>query len=200
MNKAVFLDRDGVINEMVYNPEFGTIDSPLNPGEFVLIKGVAEAIKIFKERKFLVVAVSNQPPVAKGKMTLMLLNQITRKMKNELKKSGAKLDGVYYCLHHSDPDQVKIKKYLKKCDCRKPKPGLLLKAAKDLKIDLSKSFMIGDGLTDIEAGKAAGCKTIFLGSLKAYYIEAMNKKNIKPDFIAKNLFEAAKMIENNFQK
>ena len=195
MNKAIFLDRDGVINEMVYNQDFGTVDSPLNLSEFKLIKGVAETIKILKAKGFLVVVVSNQPAVAKGKMTLVFLNRITRKMKKELKIGGANLDSVYYCLHHPDSGQVKIKKYLKNCDCRKPKPGLLLKAAKDLNIDLRKSFMFGDGLTDIEAGQAAGCKTIFLGSLKAYYVEVMNKKNIKPDFVAKNLLKAAKIIK-----
>jgi len=193
-SKAIFLDRDGVINEMVYNPDFGTVDSPMNPGEFVMIKGVGEAINNFRAKGFLVVVISNQPATAKGKMTIQLLRQITQKMKHELKKSGAKLDGVYYCLHHADPEQVKIKKYLKKCDCRKPKPGLLLKAAKDLNIDLAKSYMIGDGLTDIEAGQAAGCKTIYLGSIKAYHFEAMRKKHIKSDFVAKDLLKATQII------
>jgi len=193
--KAVILDRDGVINEMVYNPEFGTIDSPLNPEEFKLLPGVAKANKLFKKIGFLVIIASNQPAVAKGKMGLELLAEIDKKMKRELAKGGAHLDGIYYCLHHPDASQVKVKKYLKNCNCRKPKPGLILKAVKELNIDLSKSYMIGDGLTDIEAGKRAGCKTIFLGNLKNYWCEAMEKRKIKPDFVAKNLLEAVKIIK-----
>jgi len=193
--KAVILDKDGVINEMVYNSEFGTVDSPLNPKEFKLLNGVAKAIKLFKKMGFLVIAASNQPAVAKGKMSLELLAEIDKKMKKELSKGGAHLDGVYYCLHHPDASQVKVKKYLKNCNCRKPKPGLLLKAAKDLNIDLSKSFVVGDGLTDIQVGKAAGCKTIFLGNLKSYYYEAMQKRNLKPDFVTKNLLEAVEIIK-----
>ena len=193
--KAVILDKDGVINEMVYNSEFGTVDSPLNPKEFKLLNGVAKAIKLFKKMGFLVIAASNQPAVAKGKMSLELLAEIDKKMKKELSKGGAHLDGVYYCLHHPDKSQVKIKKYLKNCNCRKPKPGLILKAAKELNIDLSKSYMIGDGLIDVEAGERAGCKTIFLGNLKNYWCEAMQKRKIKPDFVAKNLLEAVKIIK-----
>ena len=193
--KAVFLDRDGVTNEMVYNPEFGTIDSPLNPKEFKLIEGVANAIKLFKKIGFLVIVASNQPAVAKGKMTLGLLTEIDKKMKRGLAKEGAHLDGIYYCLHHPDASQVKVKKYFKNCNCRKPRPGLLLKTAKDLNIDLSKSYMIGDGLIDVQAGKEAGCKTVFLGNLKSYYCEAMTKQKIKPDFVAKNLLEAVKIIK-----
>ena len=195
MKKALFLDKDGVINEMVYNPEFGTIDSPLSPREFKLVEGAIRAIKLFNKLGFLTVVVSNQPAVAKGKMTLGLLAEIDKKMKTELAKGGAHLDGVYYCLHHPDKSQVKIKKYLKNCNCRKPKPGLILKAAKELNIDLSKSYMIGDGLIDVEAGERAGCKTIFLGNLKNYWCEAMQKRKIKPDFVAKNLLEAVKIIK-----
>jgi len=194
-NKAIFLDRDGVINEMVYNPEFGTVDSPLNPKEFRLVNKIAEAIKSLKKIGFLVVVVSNQPAVAKGKMSLNLLEKITEKMKRELRKRGTQLDGIYLCLHHPDSSQVKIRKYLKNCDCRKPKPGLVLKAARDLNIDLSKSFMIGDGLTDIQAGKRAGCKTIFLGDLKPNLSKLMGKQKIKPDFVAKNPLEIVKIIK-----
>ena len=194
-NKAILLDRDGVINEMVYNPEFGTVDSPLNPREFKLLPGIAKAIKLFKKLGFLVIIISNQPAIAKGKMNLELLEKIDKKMEKELAKEGAYLNGIYYCLHHPNTSQVKVKKYLKNCNCRKSKPGLLLKVAKDLNIDLSKSYMIGDGLTDIQAGKRAGCKTIFLGNLKNYWCEAMQKQKIKPDFIAKNLIETAKIIK-----
>ncbi len=192
--RAVFLDRDGVINEMVYNADFGTVDSPLRPREFKLKKNVTKTIKEFKKRNFLVVVVSNQPAVAKGKMSLSLLKKITKKMKMDLEKKGAELDKIYYCLHHPDPLRVKNKKYLKDCNCRKPKPGLLLKASKDLSINLPQSYMIGDGLTDIEAGRKAGCNTIFLGKLKPYWEDKMKTK---PDFIAKNHQEVIKIIKRS---
>jgi len=195
MKKAVILDRDGTINQMVYNPEFGTVDSPLNPKEFKLLKNAGKAIEFFNKMGFLVIVVSNQPAVAKGKMSLELLKKVNEKMKKEISKEGGRLDAIYCCPHHFDISQVKVKKYLKNCNCRKPKPGLILKAAKNLEIDLSKSYIIGDGLIDIQAGQKAGCKTIFLGKLKSYWCEAMQKREIKPDFIAKNLLEAVKIIK-----
>jgi len=197
LKKAIILDRDGVINEMVYNPRFGTIDSPLNPKELKILKGADRAIELFREMGFLVVVASNQPIIAKGKTSQELFKKIDDKIKRELKRRGTFLDGIYYCFHHPDRVQVKVKKYLKICGCRKPRPGLLLRAARELNFNLKKSFMIGDGLTDIQAGKAAGCKTIFLGTKKAYLWEAMNSNKIRPDFIAKNLLEAVKIIKKN---
>lgn len=195
LKKAIILDRDGVINEMVYNPEFGTVDSPLNPKEFKLLKGVAGAIKLFRKMGFFVVVASNQPIIAKGKTNFQLFKKIDDKMKRELKRRRTYLDGIYYCFHHPDKTQVKVKKYFKNCNCRKPKPGLLLMAAKDLGFNLKESYIIGDGVNDIQAGKAAGCKTIFLGTKKAYLCEAMEKRKIKPDFIVKNLVGAVKIIK-----
>lgn len=194
-NKAVFLDRDGVVNEMVYNPEFGLVDSPLNPEEFKLRPNVALIIKILREMNFKVIVISNQPGIAKGKMDCKILKAIDNKMKQELFKEGACLDGVYYCLHHPDVLQVKVKRYLKKCNCRKPQSGLLLKAAKKHNIDLLKSYMVGDGITDICAGQKAGCQSIFLGNLNSYWYEAMRRYETKPDFVAKNILEILKIIK-----
>lgn len=167
MRRAVFLDRDGVINALVplsNDPR----NSPRNADEFELLPGAAEAIKLLKETGWLVIIISNQPNIAKGKSTFADLEAITNKMKDELSKRGASVDDVYYCIHHPDPKQVVLKSLLKECDCRKPKPGLLLQAAKDWDIDLSKSWMIGDSETDIQAGQAAGCKTLLItGGLKS---------------------------------
>ncbi len=161
-NRAIFFDRDGVINELVYHPKFRAFESPLSSKEFKLKKGISLVMKILKEMGFLLIVISNQPSIAKGKMTLRQLNDINKKMRKQLAKKEVYLDAIYYCLHHPDPKQVKNKKYLKKCKCRKPKPGLLFKASQDFHIDLSKSFMIGDTLNDIRAGKQAKCKTILL--------------------------------------
>lgn len=195
-SRAVFLDRDGVVNEMVYNPEFGLVDSPLNPEEFKLQPNVVLIIKILREMNFKIIIISNQPGIAKGKMNHKILKAIDNKMKQELFKGGACLNDVYYCLHHPDILQVKVKRYLKKCDCRKPQPGLLLKAAEEHNIDLSKSYMVGDGITDVCAGKKAGCRSIFLGNLNSYWYEAMQTYEAKPDFVAKNILEILKIIKN----
>ena len=192
MNRAVFLDRDGVINAMVYNPEHGIVDSPTNVDQFRLLPGAGEAIKGIKEMGFLAVVISNQPGIAKGKFSLEVLQAIDKKMNKEISELGTRLDGVYYCLDH--PDAVN-KEYRKNSPCRKPNPGLLLKAAEELEIDLASSYMVGDGLIDVQAGKRAGCKTILLGRVKCDLCRMMEDLDAKPDLIAFNLSQAVELIE-----
>ncbi len=192
MKRGVFLDRDGVINAMVYDPDHGIIDSPTNLNQFRLLPGAGEAIKGIKEMGFLAVVISNQPGIAKDKFSLEILQAIDKKMKEELAQFGAHLDKIYYCFHH--PEAIK-KEYRKNSSYRKPNPGLLLKAAEELKIDLTSSYMIGDGLTDVQAGKRAGCKTILLGRLKCDLCKMMEDLEAKPDLIASDLSEAVKLIE-----
>jgi D-glycero-D-manno-heptose 1,7-bisphosphate phosphatase len=189
--RAAFLDRDGVINAMCWDPEFGTVDSPANPEQFRLLSGVAEGIETLRSMGLLVIVVSNQPGIAKGKMIPELLHGVTKKMHVELARAGTKLDGVYYCLHHP---QATLPEYRVICGCRKPKPGLLLQAAKELNIDLVGSVMIGDGMTDIEAGRAAGCTTLWLGKMKCDQCTAFRSRNTGPDLMAESLPEAARLI------
>jgi len=189
--KAVFLDRDGVINELIYYPEQGTIDSPFIPEQFRLSPGVSTAISKFHELSYKVIVVSNQPGIAKGYLTLDTFEKMKEKMKAELSQEGTYLDGEYYCLHHPE---AKVVSYRENCDCRKPKPGMLLEAARKMNLNLAQSWMIGDGLTDIQAGKAAGCKTIILGRMKCELCRMMDDMSIKPDYIAKNLYEASRII------
>jgi D-glycero-D-manno-heptose 1,7-bisphosphate phosphatase len=177
---------------MVYNPEYGIVDSPSNPEQFELLSGVGKAVKLMNEMDMLVILISNQPGIAKEKYTHQILDAINQKMQKELAKYGAHLDAIYYCLHH--PDAV-LEEYRIVCNCRKPKPGLLEKASKEHNIQLESSYMIGDGLTDIQAGKAAGCKTIFLGQQKCYVCQRMEALNAKPDFIVSDLLEAVKLIQ-----
>lgn len=190
--RAVFLDRDGVINEIVYFPELGLLDSPLNPRQFKLLPNVAKAVKIFNKLGLKVVIASNQPAIAKGKITKELFEKISLKMIRDLKRGGAHIDAEYYCFHHP---AAKYARYRVRCRCRKPEPGLLLKAAKDIGIDLSKSFLVGDSLTDIEAGGAAGCKTFLIGYLKSDLSRLMEDTDVRPDFIVPSLLDAAKIIE-----
>lgn len=189
MNRAIFLDRDGVINELVYHQEQEVIDSPFTPRQFKLIHDVADALKTLHYAGYLTVLVSNQPGIAKGHMTVKNFELIKHKMNSELNNDGAALDGEYYCLHH--PDAV-IEKYRMQCDCRKPLPGLLFKAAMEKDIDLKQSWLIGDNLSDIQAGIAAGCRTILIGTMKCELCHLMSEQNIFPDKIFGNIGDAVR--------
>jgi len=199
LNRAVFLDRDGVINELVYHQEQEIIDSPFTPGQFKLIPGVTGALKALRQNGYLTILVSNQPGIAKGHMTLKNFQLIRQKMDAELKKDDVEMDGEYYCLHH--PEAV-VYKYRKQCDCRKPLPGLLFNAAEEKDIDLKQSWLIGDNLSDIQAGKEAGCRTILLGTRKCEFCRLMTEKNIFPDKIFGNIGEAvqAQILQKKFVK
>jgi D-glycero-D-manno-heptose 1,7-bisphosphate phosphatase len=189
LNRVVFFDRDGVINELVYHQEQEVIDSPFTPGQFKLIPGVTEALKSLHDAGYLTILVSNQPGIAKGHMTAKNFELIKQKMRSELISNGAELDGEYYCLHH--PDAI-VEKYRMQCDCRKPLPGLLFKVALEKDIDLKQSWLIGDNLSDIKAGKAAGCQTILIGTMKCELCRLMSEKNVFPDKIAGNIGDAVR--------
>lgn len=149
--KAIFLDRDGTINKMV-----GFVTKP---EQFELIEGAAEAIKAINKSGYLAIVVTNQPVIARGDCTFEELQTIHDKMETELGKVGAFVDAIYVCPHHTDKGfEGERPEYKCNCDCRKPKPGLLLQAAKDFNIYLSESYMIGDSHRDVEAGKNAGVK------------------------------------------
>lgn len=149
--KAIFLDRDGTINKMV-----GFVTKP---EQFELIDGAAEAIKAINKSSYLAIVVTNQPVIARGDCTFEELQTIHDKMETELGKAGAFVDAIYVCPHHTDKGfEGERPEYKSNCDCRKPKPGLLLQAAKDFNIDLRESYMIGDSHRDVEAGENAGVK------------------------------------------
>lgn len=159
--KAVFLDRDGTIN--IYKGFLRNID------DFELIDGVTEAIKKINNSGYLCIVVTNQPVIARGEVTYEQLNEIHNKMETQLGLEGAYIDGIYFCPHHPHKGYSgEIAELKIDCECRKPKPGLLLKAANDFNIDLSKSFMVGDGENDIKAGIAAGCISILIGQNVGY--------------------------------
>lgn len=154
--RAVFLDRDGTLNRYV-----GFLR---DIKDFSLLDGVAEAVRRINASGYLAIVVTNQPVVARGEVSAQELDMIHCKMETLLGAQGAYLDAVYYCPHHPHKGYAGEVAALKiECDCRKPKPGLLLRAARDFHIDLAASFMVGDSEADILAGKAAGCKTVLLG-------------------------------------
>jgi D-glycero-D-manno-heptose 1,7-bisphosphate phosphatase len=153
--RAIFLDRDGTIN--TFN---GFITKP---EELRLLPDTGEAVKRINESEYLAIVITNQPVIARGECTIEELDRIHEKMESELGRDGAFIDGIFYCPHHPDRgfpgERVEFKI---DCDCRKPKPGMLFKAAEKFNIDLSASWMVGDDKRDILAGKAAGCKTALL--------------------------------------
>jgi D-glycero-D-manno-heptose 1,7-bisphosphate phosphatase len=189
--RAVLLDRDGTVNELVYFPEFGIVDSPLNPDQFKLIPTAAEAIRSFNEMGLKVIIVSNQPAIAKGKTTMKLFEEIRAKMRGLLLEAGAHVDAEYYCFHHPES---RLPEFRVNCQCRKPKPGLLLKAARDFNLNLKECFMIGDDIIDVLAGQAVGCKTILLGRLKCDLCRFMDDLGAKPNYIVSNLNQASEII------
>ena len=153
--KAIFLDRDGTINKYV-----GFLR---NIDDFELIDGVSEAIKLINQSGYLAIVVTNQPVIARGEVTWEELHEIHKKMETLLGKDGAYIDGIYICPHHPDKGfEGERPEYKIDCDCRKPKPGLLLQAAKDFNIDISQSYMIGDSENDLSCGHNANAKGCFV--------------------------------------
>jgi mannose-1-phosphate guanylyltransferase / phosphomannomutase len=181
VKKAVFLDRDGVINENVENLTL--------PEQMTLIAGSAQAIKRLNKAGYLVVVVTNQPIIAKGFCTFGDMERIHDRMRALLAKEGARVDSVYLCPHHPQKGfSGEVPDLKLDCGCRKPKPGLLLKAIGDLGIDAGSSWMVGDSYTDVAAGKKAGVRTILIGG------GGKGAGGMKPDECARSLGEAADII------
>ena len=158
--KCVFLDRDGTIN--AFN---GFIK---NPEELFLLDGAAEAIKKINNLGYLAIVITNQPVIARGEVDMETLNTIHMKLETELGKYGAYIDDLFFCPHHPDKGfPGELPQYKIDCECRKPKPGLIFKAAEKYNIDLSQSYMVGDDFRDINAGIAAGCIPVFLSEEKS---------------------------------
>ena len=171
--RAVFIDRDGTINK-----KNGFISQP---DDFILLPDAAEAIKIINQSGYLAIVVTNQPVIARGECSFDDLEVIHNKMEIELGKKGAFIDGLYFCPHHPDTGfDGERPEYKCICDCRKPKPGLLFKAAEDFNIDIASSYMVGDSNTDVMAGNSAGCKDSILVS------ERYGLLDFVKDYILKN--------------
>jgi D-glycero-D-manno-heptose 1,7-bisphosphate phosphatase len=197
VKRAVFLDRDGVLNRYYYDSELGVLTTPFSERNFELLPGVDEAVAQLNRMGFLTVVASNQPGIAKGYFDLSVLGEMDKKLKRQLQNKEAKLDAIYYCLHHPREGN---RKYKRNCNCRKPKPGLLLQAAEALNLSLKDSYMVGDSITDVEAGQRADCKTILIHKYKCDLCQFMEAKGIKPDFIVENLTEAVKIISRQEER
>ncbi|MGV9199902.1 MAG: D-glycero-beta-D-manno-heptose 1,7-bisphosphate 7-phosphatase [Promethearchaeia archaeon] len=176
-NRAIFLDRDGVLNKEV--------NYLSDPAEFEFLEGSIEALKMLKTKGYLLIVITNQSGIARGYFTVKTLNKIHEKMERILKTHGIQLDDIYYCPHHPE--------FTGPCECRKPKPGMLLEARKKHDLNLKKSYLVGDTLSDIEAGNMAYCTTalVLTGHGSG---EKAKIGEIKPDCIYDNLLEFAKNI------
>jgi D-glycero-D-manno-heptose 1,7-bisphosphate phosphatase len=194
---AVFLDRDGVINRLIYHQDVGIVDSPFTIAQFRVLPRVPRAIRLLNDLGLRVVMVSNQPGIAKGHFDAATLRKFEKKLLAALRSAGAHLDAVYYCLHHP---QASVGALRKRCRCRKPGTGMLTRAARDLNLSLNASYMVGDGLTDIEAGSRAGCRTIFVGQWKCEHEKFIHPRSLRPTLVARDLWDAALLIRKELRR
>ena len=185
LRPAVFLDRDGTVNE-----QMGYIN---HISRFQLLPDAARAIKLLNNNGIPVVIVSNQSGLARGYFPLALLDEVHEKMHRLLAQEGAHVDGLYYCPHHPE---AKEEKYRQACNCRKPKTGMLLQAAEEMDLDLSRSFVVGDRWSDVKCADRAGCTSVLVltgyGRGDSDYIGPTQQ--IQPSYVAENLFDAAEWI------
>lgn len=172
MSRAVFLDRDGVINRKAAGEGYVT-----SWEEIDLLPGAAQGISILKRFGFLVIVVTNQRCVAKGLLSAGELEYIHAQLCDQVAAMGGRIDQVYYCPHEKEP----------RCECRKPSPGMLLAAAREHRIELKSSWMIGDSDDDVEAGRAVGCRT-------ARVVGHHTSVNSRPDVVASSLIDAVKQL------
>jgi len=191
LRPAVFLDRDGTLNEIVYD-ENGMENSPFRPEDLVLLPRAGEFTRRVRDAGYLAVLATNQPGVAKGSVTIAGLDQIHERLLDLLAREGGGLDRICYCPHHPIGRDGSPTLFVQVCDCRKPAAGMLLKAAREMGIDLSRSWMVGDKLLDVKAGHAAGCRTILL--TKSAPEPPLNSNDLLPDYSASDLTQALDII------
>jgi D-glycero-D-manno-heptose 1,7-bisphosphate phosphatase len=183
---AVFLDRDGTINEHV-----GLVS---RPEELQLMAGVASALKILKDAGAVLLLITNQPVVAREIVDEAGLVGIHDRLQELLAAEGAELDGIYYCPHHPETHHPEAAdpRYRRECECRKPKPGMILAAAKEFDINLGASFFVGDSTRDIAAATAAGCTPVLVRT--GFGGKDGVCQNVQPEVVVENMAEAAQWI------
>jgi histidinol-phosphate phosphatase family protein len=190
--KAVLLDRDGVINALVYHDEAGIIDSPFTRRQFKLLPRVPEAIRLLNDLGLRVAVTSNQPGIAKGHLKRETLRLFDTTILSAVRAAGGRIERIHYCLHHPD---AKVARLRQKCHCRKPEIGLLEEAAENLGIPLKECYMIGDGIPDLVAAARAGCRSIFIGRWKCEICQFTDDPMVRPALVAKDLWQAAHLIQ-----
>lgn len=187
-HRAVFLDRDGVINPLVYNLATGEYESPHTPADFSLYPFAEKSLRLLKDAGYVIIVVSNQPSYAKGKTSLENIQAIERLLEDYSAEHGGLLDKAYYCYHH--PNGV-AQEYTCVCKCRKPGTLFLEQAAAKFCLVPAECWFIGDRDSDIECGRRFGCKTVKINNPHS----VKNSGKIEPDYYAENLFEAVRIIK-----
>jgi D-glycero-D-manno-heptose 1,7-bisphosphate phosphatase len=185
LKSAVFIDRDGTLAH-----EVGYVN---HPSRFRLYPFSVDAVRIINRSGWLAVMVTNQAGVARGYFPELMLHAVHDALRAAMEAGGARLDGIYYCPHHPD---VGVAPYRLDCDCRKPRPGLLERAASDLNVDLTRSFMIGDRFKDLETAWNAGARGALVktGYGRGELASVVSGAARRPDFVAENLIEAVKLV------
>ena len=177
--KTVFLDRDGVINENLDN------DYVKRWEEYRFLSKSKKAIKTLTDAGWNIIIISNQSGIGRRLMSIQDLEDINARMLEEIESAGGKIQAVYYCPHAPSEG----------CDCRKPEPGMLFRAAREFGIELPKSYIVGDNITDIQAGARAGCTTILVKTGRGKEIlKQRDQWSVSPDYIAEDLYEAVKLL------
>ncbi|MEP6568807.1 MAG: HAD family hydrolase [Acidobacteriota bacterium] len=186
MKRAVFIDRDGTISE-----EVGYIN---HPSRFRVFPYAAAAIKHLNDRGWLAIVVTNQAGVARGYFSEDMIETVHAGLTSKLEAGGARLDAIYYCAHHPSVGEPP---YRFDCDCRKPKPGLISRAAQDFDVDLSGSWMVGDRYSDVELARNAGVKSMFVlsGYGRGEWEHQRAGWTEQPDLVAEDLLEAVRAID-----
>ena len=182
---ALFMDRDGTISE-----EVGYVN---HPSRFRLFPYTAEAIKLLNENGWLAIVVTNQAGVARGYFSEDVIIQIHEQIGRDLQNASARLDAIYYCAHHPSVGEPP---YRLDCDCRKPRPGLIARAAADFEIDLERSWMVGDRYGDVELARNARLHSAFVlsGYGRGEWEYQRDSWAFEPELVAEDLLEAAKII------
>jgi D-glycero-D-manno-heptose 1,7-bisphosphate phosphatase len=188
--RAAFVDRDGVICELVPDPATLLPESPLRVEDVALVPGAAEALNRLASAGWLLIGVSNQPAAAKGTVSKAELEAVQGRVLELLAQAGVHFDRFYICPHH--PDGV-VPGLSGPCDCRKPSPGMLLTAAREIEIDLARSWMIGDTDSDIAAGRAAGCRTLLVEHEQSGH---KRESGSRADAVADSLGEGVAFVLN----
>jgi D-glycero-D-manno-heptose 1,7-bisphosphate phosphatase len=183
--RAVFMDRDGTISE-----EVGYIN---HPSRFRLFPYAVTAIKQLNENGWLAIVITNQAGVARGYFTEQMIETVHADMRKQVDEAGGRIDAIYYCAHHPSVGEPP---YRFDCDCRKPKPGLIRRAAEDFSIDSGRSWMIGDRYSDVELARNAGVKSMLVmsGYGRGEWENQRPSWTEQPDLVAENLLEAVRAI------